>query len=167
MIRHPGRFSTQILSAHRRLLPALCGALLASSLASCSVGVTTRSLFGETMDMHIRVDSIANDEYPLAMTMVYVYDDDLLTKLLALSAKQWYDTEAQLREQEGSKLDAYQWEWIPGQDTTVSVPLGASAAGAIIFVNYFNDGQHRVRVEPNRDIDIVMGFDDVKITPMH
>jgi hypothetical protein len=147
------------------MLPALA-LLLMPCLMSCAVGVTTRSLFGETMDLHIHVDSVANNEYPLAMTMLYVYDDELFNKLLGLSAKQWYDTETQIKDQESSKLEAYDWEWIPGQDTTVSLPLRSSTAGAIIFANYFNDGQHRVRVEPNRDIKVEMGFDDLKVEPV-
>ena len=102
------------------------------------------------------------------MTMLYVYDEDRLNKLLELSAKQWYDTKAKIEEQdqEAGELEAYEWEWIPGQDTTISLPLRSSAAGAIIFVNYFNDGQHRVRVEPNRDIKVEMGFDDLKVEPV-
>ncbi len=165
------RHSPVVRSAYsqgRTFLLFLLLALLASGLASCAVGIATRSLFGEKMDLHIIIDSAANNEFPLAMTMLYVYDDDMFKKLLALSAKQWYTSRAQIagEERANSMYEAYDWEWIPGQDTTVAIPLRSSTVGALIFVNYFNDGQHRVRVEPNQDIRIRMGFDDLTVEPM-
>ncbi len=157
---------------YERSVPAslLFAALLAlgTLLGSCSPGIVARSLFGEELDITVRVDSVANNEFPLAMTVLYVYDEDQFKKFLKYSARQWYDERQGLEEaqQDDPVFEAFDWEWIPGQDTSVAVPFRTSAVGALIFANYFTEGQHRVRIDPYTDISVECGYDDLKVAPL-
>ncbi len=144
--------------------------LLLSSLllSSCGVGIFARSVFGETLDMQVRVADIANDEYPLAMEVVYVYEEELLKNLLQMSAKQWFEKRAQLKNDfpEDSGFESWEWEFTPGQEVLLHLPLRGGAVGGIIFVNYFNEGQHRVRIQLFRDIKVLLEYSDFKVTPL-
>jgi hypothetical protein len=158
------------ISSHRHantapLLLAILLLLAAATISSCSIGLFTRSLFGEKLDITVKVDSTANNEFPLAMTVLYVYDEETFKKLLAYSARQWYQERPQLEENnsDNSSFEAFDWEWIPGQDTTVSIPFRTSAIGAILFANYFTEGQYRVRINPYKDIRVVFGYDELKV----
>jgi type VI secretion system protein len=129
--------------------------------------MSVRSFVGETLDLEVRAEETANNEYPLAMDVVYVYDDELLAKVLAMTAREWFDQRQTLMNtvDEGT-LDTWSWEWTPGHDTTVAIPLSGSVVGAVVFVNYFSVGQHRARIDPARDARIDLGFDRFTVAPL-
>ena len=139
--------------------------LLLSSmlLSSCGAWVFTRGVFGETLDMEVKVADIANDEYPLAMEVVYVYDEEL-----QMSAKQWFEKREQLKNDfpEDSGFESWQWEFTPGQEELLHLPLRGGAEGGMIFVNYFNEGQHRVRIQLFRDVRVRLEYSDFKVEPL-
>ena len=126
-----------------------------------------RAFFGETIELEVRAEEAANNEYPLAMDVVYVYDDELLAKLLAMTAREWFEQRQSLMNaaDEGT-FDTWSWEWTPGHDTTVALPIRSSVAGAVVFVNYFSSGQHRARIDPGRDARIELGFDRFTVAPL-
>src|SRR5688572_24175756 len=99
--------------------------ILPMFLSSCGVVVFTRSVFGETLDMDVKVAEVANDEYPLAMEVVYVYDEELLKTLLQMSAKQWFEKRDQLKNDfpEDTGFESWQWEFTPGQEEVLNLPL--------------------------------------------
>ncbi len=162
------RRATRFVVLRSHVLPRLLIALLpVILLPGCSVGICLRSLFGERMDIRVTADETANDEYPLAMEVVFVRDDELFTKLLQMTAKEWFEQRTSLLNGGGKeKLESWHWEWTPGHDTTVSLPLYGSVSGTVVFVNYFSSGQHRIRIEPRQDILVRLNFDDFTVEPM-
>lgn len=135
--------------------------------SSCGIGIFTRKLFCETLDIHVAVQEVANNEFPLAMDVVYVYDEKAFREVLQMTAKEWFDKRAGLLEgPDAGNYESWSWEWSPGQDTLLHLPLRQSVEGAIIFANYFVPGQHRVRIEPFQDVRIDFAFDDMKVQPL-
>ncbi len=56
---------------------------------------------------------------------------------------------------------------MPGTaDKEVHVPLKASTVGGLIFVNYFNEGQHRVRIGLFKDLNVSLGYTDFTVVRM-
>jgi type VI secretion system protein len=137
-------------------------------LSSCGAVIFTRKVFGETLDMEVKVADVANDEYPLAMEVVYVYDEELLKTLLQMSAKQWFEKRNQLKNDfpDDSGFESWEWEFTPGQEEMLHLPLRGGIEGGIIFVNYFNEGQHRVRIQPFRDVKVRLDYSDFKVDPL-
>lgn len=135
--------------------------------SSCGIGICMRKLFCETLDIEVAMQDVANNEYPLAMDVVYVYDEEMFTEVLQMTAHQWFGSRAALRSGlKSEKFESWSWEWTPGQDTIVHLPLRTSVVGAVVFANYFAAGQHRVRIEPFQDIRINFAFDSMKVQPM-
>ena len=137
----------------------LSGALL----SSCGVGIGMRSLFGETLDMEIQVDEVANNEYPLAMEVVYVYDEGLFQSLQSMPASEWFKKRKQIANDfpGTSGFESWQWELIAGDSKTVHIPLRAGTVGGFVFVNYFSEGDHRIRLDLFRDFKLHLTFDAV------
>ena len=163
-MKHAVSLDCSPLHVPLRLVLAL---VLALTAPGCSVGICMRSLFGETLDVHAVTDATTNDEYPVAMDVVFVYDDELFAKVLQMTAKEWFEGRGAMMNGAGKEnLESWQWEWTPGHDTTVSIPLRSGVSGAVIFVNYFSSGQHRVRIHPRQDINVRLGFDDFTVAPM-
>jgi type VI secretion system protein len=137
-------------------------------LSACGAVVFTRSVFGETLDMDVKVAEVANDEYPLAMEVVYVYDEELLKTLLQMSAKQWFEKRDQLKNDfpDDTGFESWQWEFTPGQEELLHLPVRGGTVGGMIFVNYFNEGQHRVRIHLFRDVRVRLEYSDFKVDPL-
>jgi hypothetical protein len=157
---------------HRRfsvafLLLAILLPVAAMTLGSCSVALGIRRMFGEKLDIGVNVDPTANHDLPLAMTVVYVYDEKAFARLLDMSSREWYTDRSTIENgyREDGTLETFDWEWVPGQDTVISVPFTVSAVGAVVYANYFADGVHRVRIDPHQDINLALGFDDMNVTP--
>ena len=143
----------------------LLAVVFAASVVSCGIGTFSRSLFGETLDIRLLVDSTANLDIPLSMDLVYVCDDELLLKLLEMPASQWFAKKQDLKNNypDESGFRVHEWEWPPGADTTLHIPLSSGTEGGIIYVNYYDEGQHRVRIDLFRNINIHLGIDDFAV----
>ncbi|MEO5930850.1 MAG: hypothetical protein ABIR47_13015 [Candidatus Kapaibacterium sp.] len=172
MISNSGTEHHARIAGAARLIVTLILPVMACTILSCGIGVHTRSFFGETLDIRVKVDSVANDELPLAMDVVYVYDENVLAKILQMSSKQWFDQEESRRRSSAENDDeetGYQmwgWEWVPGQDTTVHLPLKSSTVGAVVFVKYFKEGQHRAKLQLFKDVEMNLGYDDFTVEPL-
>lgn len=101
------------------------------------------------------------------MDLVYVYDEELLLKMLEMPASQWFQKKQTLKNNypDESGFRAFEWEWPPGTDTTLHIPLSSGTEGGIIYVNYYDEGQHRVRIDLFRDIYVHLGVDEFEVKP--
>lgn len=172
MISNSGTECRSRISGVACLIVTLMLPAMACALLSCGIGIHTRSFFGETLDIRVKVDSVANDELPLAMDVVYVYDENVLANILKMSSKQWFQQEESRQRsgaENGEEESGYQmwgWEWVPGQDTTVHLPLKTSTVGAVVFVKYFKEGQHRAKLQLFKDVEMNLGYDDFTVEPL-
>jgi hypothetical protein len=142
--------------------------LLPGLLASCSLGVRARSLTGGKLQMEVRTAETANQNQPVAMDVLLVYNKQLLQELLKMSASDWFDKRDQIKRDDpkGDALSAWSWEWVPGQRELVELPLQAKARAGIIFARYFSRGEHRARIDPHTSITVELLDKDFSVRLM-
>lgn len=102
--------------------------------------------------MRVAVDSQLNALSPVAVEVLVVYDKKLLATLQSMTAQSWFAQREQLLQQYRDvehELDAWTWEWVPGQVVPEQVRrFKAGARGGLIFANYFSPGDHRASFDP-------------------
>ncbi|MBN2124459.1 MAG: type VI secretion protein [Deltaproteobacteria bacterium] len=142
--------------ARRAICPILV-LLLVISMCSCGIGVRTRAMMGGKVRIGVDIDDNANENSPIAVDVVIVYDEELLTRLLKMTSKEWFENREQIARDylTGTGLDYWGWEWVPGQRVAEqALPLKPKAKGGVIFANYFSPGAHRSRIDPFSDVNI-------------
>ncbi|MDD2390583.1 MAG: hypothetical protein PHP23_12735 [Desulfobacterales bacterium] len=136
---------------------------IAALFFSCGIKTRTRAMLGQKFNLQIDIAEKANRNNPIALDLLIVYNEKLLTDLLSMSAKQWSENRNQIRRDyiEGTGFDIWSWEWVPGQKVSVQqLPLKAKARGAVVFADYFSPGAHRYRVDPFKSIHIFLLEED-------
>ena len=131
--------------------------------------VGTRALLGGNLRVQVRIAQDANQQNPVAMDLLLVYDKQLLKQLLKMSARDWYSKRRQVRRDypRGTGFDVWEWEWVPGQSVPEqSLPLKAKARAAIIFAHYLVPGEHRARIKPRQSITITLGKTAFTVQPL-
>jgi type VI secretion system protein len=139
-------------------LAVLC-ALLAQS---CSSGKKVRSMFGGTLPVSVRVDDNANDNSAIAVDMVVVYDPKLVDSLLKMTAADWFNKRDQMEKDYPDTLKVSRWEWVPGQivpDVALEYHLGARKV--VLFADYRTQGEHRLVVDPQESLHLVLAENDL------
>jgi type VI secretion system protein len=141
---------------------------LAAAFAACSHAHVHRRVKGE-YTAFVRIDSRINSNGAVPVDLILVYDKPLIEKLQALPAAEWFARRAQFRRdnQEGKKFDLWGWEWVPGQTVApIRLPRRHGALAAIVYANYQEPGDHRWRVDPNRNLRIDLEESEVIVTPV-
>jgi type VI secretion system protein len=103
--------------------------------------------------LQVNVAPNANDNRPIPVDLVFVWDKALAKQLDELTAKAWFDRKPQIRRDDpnGKTFTAREWEWVPGQavpNIAIEVPAASRRWPQRIFVfaNYRAAGPHRVRL---------------------
>ena len=133
---------------------------MALALSSCGSAPQTDPRLGSvaTQVIEIQVSPKANNDSPVAVDAVLVYDATLYDQLLQLPAREWFAKVEQYRLDYPRGFDVWRWEVVPGQvvqpqllpDTVVQ------AIGMIVFADYFAPGDHRAAVGSTRGIRIYL-----------
>ena len=149
----------------------LYGVLLLTAcvvLGSCSLAKKTRRMFGGRVLIEVAVDPRLNEDFPVEVDLVVVYDRDLLKELQNLDAETWFDKEKEQYVNGFEKaLDLHHWEWVPDRPVeplSVSHRLGARAG--VVFARYFADGDHRLTVEPFKHFHLALGETEFEVGPL-
>jgi hypothetical protein len=116
--------------------------LLMGLLVSCSIGVRARSLTGGKLRMEVRTAETANQNQPVAMDVVLVYNKQLLQELLKMSANDWFEKRDQIKRDD------------------------PKARAGIIFAHYFSRGEHRARIDPHTSIMVELLDKDFSVRLM-
>jgi type VI secretion system protein len=137
---------------------------LLSILVACS-----GSFFGGEIKVQIQAEDHINQDSPVPVELLVVYDDKLLDYLLSIDAQKWFSERDQVRRDHPDKksyVSAY-WELVPGQPPLKPQPIsfGVGARGAVVFANYFSEGKHRVRLKPHRDVVITLQANEFSVKP--
>lgn len=145
------------------LFRIVLGLLLCLCLPACSVF----SMFKPTIKLSsvsFSVASQANDDTPIPVDLVVVDDEELLKKLLALPAAQWFEQRAQL--QRDFPLALYVWskELVPGQRLDVSdAPVkGQRGSVVLVYAGYSSPGMHRLRLDQQKNVILYLDSQDVR-----
>jgi len=147
----------------RILCQGICLSLLLGALG-CGTG--SRSLFGGDVAVRLDADPKINQDSPVPVELVVVYDKDLLAKLAGMTARDWFQNRAQTRKDHPGEDDfvSMAWEIVPGQSMPPqTLSFASGARGALVFADYFSDGAHRARVDPHQNLRIHLQADDVAV----
>lgn len=141
----------------------LCAALSGLAIiTACSVKQKVRSAFGGQLPMQVLVAPDANEDSPVAVDIVVVYDRKLLDELLKLPASQWFATKAQFIADHDRKIDVQGWEWVPGQKVEpISIDYRSGAKEVVVFADYHTDGAHRAVIQPQQAFRLVLAERDL------
>ncbi len=150
--------------------------LLILALSACSSSPTTqqpswlyrntRAVVGGKVEVRFDIADDANQNSPIAVDLVVVYDEKLMDKLMGMTAAQWFEERGQIRRDylEGAGFHSWGWEWIPGQSVPIQkLPLKAAAIGGVIFAKYIAPGAHRSRINPFNDVTIYLRTEDFAV----
>ncbi len=150
--------------------------LLFGLLSSCGfsdkvkgLSAYTKSLFGAKLRVKVTVAENVNQNNPVALDLVIVYDKKLLDQLLGMSSKKWFEKREQIKRDylEGVGLDSWGWEWVPGQNVPIQeLPLKSAAKGALVFADYSTPGEHRIRIEQFESINVSLGEKGFSVEPL-
>jgi type VI secretion system protein len=137
--------------------------LLAGALG-CGTGA--KSLFGGDITLQVAAEPGINQDSPVPVELVVVFDKDLLAQLAGMTARDWFQKRDQIHKDHPGEDDlvSRSWEVVPGQSLPEdTLSFGSGARGGIVFADYFSDGAHRVRVDPHQSIKIRLLTDDVAV----
>jgi type VI secretion system protein len=123
-------------------------------------------MFGGSLPVEVTVASDVNQQSPIAVDLLVVYERPVLEALRELTAKDWFEQREQLRRDHPGAFEAWSWEWVPGQDVpTQELHYGVGAKAGIVFADYFTPGSHRAVLDPHRPIRLALGRDDFVVAP--
>lgn len=136
----------------RRLSRLIFSALCLLTVAACGGSGP------KAMRVSIQADEGANDDSPVAVSAVVIYDKGTLSELRGLSAEAWFEqVDQRIRDNpEGQLFDLLRWEIFPGQaieETTLDLD-GRPVEGGLVFARYLNLGEHREFFDPAKRIII-------------
>ena len=115
-------------------------------------------MFGGQLPFDVVVAADANEDSPVAVDLVFVYDKKLLDELLKIPASDWFARREQFVKDYGDALAVANWEWVPGQQIErISVPYRAGARRVVVFSDYVTDGDHRATADPQEPFRLVLG----------
>jgi type VI secretion system protein len=132
-----------------RIRMAGAAVILAVVVALSGCGSFARPGGIKTGEIIVTAALDANENSPVAVDVVLVYDPAVIEKLVSLPAATWFAEREQFLRDAPDGIDVLRHEIVPGttQTITVSNVQRLKASGAVIFVNYLNDGEHRLRID--------------------
>lgn len=132
-------------------------------LVSCSAGRKVRSAFGGTLPIEVTVVPEANDDSPIAVDLLLVYDGRLVDELLKMPAAEWFAKKEQYVADHPAVV-VQSWEWVPGQSVDpFKVQYRSGARNVVLFADYHNEGDHRAVVGAPKPFRIVLGERDLTV----
>lgn len=137
-------------------------------LTGCGIRAKVESFFGGRTEVLVgTLPQDLNQQMPVAVDLVVVYDKSLLPTLLQLTAAGWFAGREQFVRDNGPKVEVHSWEWVPGQKVaTQRVRYRMGLQGAVIFAGYRSTTQpHRQKVDLRRRIALQLGADTFTAGP--
>ena len=134
-------------------LRALAACLVLLSFFGCSAN--SASWFGGSTTVTTTIDPGINQNLPIAVEVVIVYDATLLGKLAATSAGDWFQKREQFRRDYPEGFVSQYREWVPGQVVDPQeISFTTGARGGLVYADYQNNQDNRVRFDPHQDIKV-------------
>lgn len=140
------------------------GIVLLSATIAAAGGCRVRTICVRT-----QISPAANQNHPVAVDILLVRNKDLIKKLLATPASDWFENRAQFgRDYPDAKdLIVIHREWVPGQVVPCStIPLSPMPRATIVFANYFSKGDHRAHLKNGQSAAIHLTDEDLEIVPI-
>jgi type VI secretion system protein len=137
-------------------------ALLSIGLTSCAISKKVTQPVAGTgqgkFTMQVTVVPGANNDSPIAVDLVMIFDKKLVKQIEAMPTKDWFDRRMQIARDFERKLDIASWEWVPGTQTgPIAIGIKQKVYGAFIFANYQNGTENRAPVDVTSPVAITLG----------
>lgn len=148
------------LDCGHRSRPLRAGFLLGMVLW-CMLGCTQA-----TLTLYVTIAPDANFDYPVAMSVVIVYDKAIQEKLLAISAEEWLKQRKQFVRDHRNEISEEYWELLPGQQILPIIrELRPNPVQGIIYAWYRSPGAHRYLFDPERAHSVEFGPKSIYVSP--
>ena len=118
--------------------------------------------------IYFEVDEKLNNDSPVTVDVLIVYEQSLLDAIAKLNAFQYFSKKEQIQRDGGDNLQTYTFELVPGQ-TLAPQPIKlahVTGKGILVFARYASSGDHRQAIGVDREVTIEMGRQDFKIVPV-
>jgi type VI secretion system protein len=133
-------------------------------VSSCGLMNRTRSMFGGQLPIQVSIASDANENTPLAVDFVVVYEKKVLDKLLEKKARDWFAGRDQFLRDYPDGVKSWKWEWVPGQEIQpIEIAYGVGAKQVVLFADYLAPGEHRARIDPQRPFRLILGPSELEV----
>jgi len=120
----------------------------------------------QTQRLRLQAMPNVNQDRPISVDLVVVYDAHLIQALQKLSAKQWMLNKQQLKRDYPLLIKLWEWEPVPGEtlpDFKLPSKAIKKAAGILLFASYDTPGLHRARLDPFEQVLIKLDKNDMKL----
>ncbi|AIK95766.1 hypothetical protein [Candidatus Odyssella acanthamoebae] len=140
-----------------------------------AVGVFCSGLMGHAIDSYVakvwlqevqfNVAKDMNNNAPVSLKIVIVYDNDLYKKIGKLTAAQFFEQEASLASDNAGKFEVFNAEIVPGQknDPLPIEPKDTTGVGIWVFGRYATPGPHRQSIGTDRIVQLNLLKKDFKV----
>ncbi len=144
----------------RFLITLLCGGVLAACGLLDDKAIRSRVI-------EFEVAPRANQDSPIAVDIVYVFNPQLVSQLSGMSAHDWFLQRDQTRQAFPTDFDLTSFEVVPGQKGPIEQvsPQARNAIAAFIFADYASPGTHRARIDGLEHVFLQLGDKDFVLTP--
>lgn len=133
---------------------ALGAGLLLPAMAGCGMFASTIPL----RTIAFRVAENANANSPIPVDLVLISDDAVVPPVMALNASDWFQRREQFLRDFPGKIKVMNFELVPGSTVAPrDVERSPRPVAAVVFANYQVPGAHRLRVNTQRDLVVVLG----------
>jgi len=146
-------------------------AIVSSLLYSCGAipGFKGGPSLGPSLHLNVSIFDNVNQNHPIEVDVVMVYDKDLVEELSEMPAAEWFQRRFQIENEDlsGEKVEFSSWEWAPGQLIgPVNLQFSRKGRAVIIFANFLAEGEHRVRIDKHDRLRLFLGEEGLEIEPL-
>lgn len=119
-------------------------------------------------EVFISVGKDANQGYPVAVDVVVVGSQDVLSTISRLKAAEWFAGRKDFQRMHTGVLYVHSWEVVPGSDIrrTGLQKFDGVASGTLVFANYLGEGAFSADVSGYAVIHLYLGADDFSATQL-
>jgi type VI secretion system protein len=144
-----------------RTLPAL---LFIAMVSACSMPTLFKPKIA-LRELAFEVAPSANDNMPFAVELVATADDEVLKKLLTLSAAQWFDPQTNIKRDFPKDVRSWYFELTPGQRMAINpTPFGNTPGkGLVLFAHYKGQGAYRLRLDSFNKAKVIFAATAIRI----
>ncbi len=121
----------------------------------------------EYLRLTVQAEQEANNDSPIGVTVLVIYNEHLFDKLSEYSASEWFEQAVQFERDNPDRIqfDYLTWELMPGQKLKeLKMKLQGKECEGLVFANYLEPGSHRARFNPERRILVTLDLNDVRIS---
>lgn len=133
----------------------------------CSLNPWHKPPIVQTKVIYFQNSNYANQNHPVAFDLIILYDDELVEKIMEMSAREWFSQKKQFKLDHPNKIFTWEWELVPGMYIPDFFIKETKKAQALVaFADYLSDGEHRAVLNPYQIVMIEFNEREFSVTPV-